>query len=404
MKFHDVVTTDDLREVARRRVPRVVFDMLDGGAGDEYTLDRNRQGFAEITFRPKPFVDVASRDLSVEVYGDRISVPFMLAPTGAGRAASPLAELAVARAASSAGTIYMQSTVTSYSLEDVAAAAARPLWYQLYLPPNRDETRAMLDRVEHAGYSALSLTVDTPVFGNRERDAHNKVTVPLQLRPGLVIEGLSRPAWSAQFVRGNLSLGGRLGTNKVRQLSPTVTQGQIIATQWPVTLDDVKMVRDLWKGPLLIKGLMRADELPELAGIGVDGVVVSNHGGRQLDGVPGTIEVLPEFVSAAGPSMDVFLDGGIRRGTDIVKALAIGARAVFIGRPYLYGLAAAGEEGVARAIAILSAEVDKTLALLGCRSIDEVTADLVNTPSRARTPAQASGTSQGRSPATSPLR
>lgn len=377
MKLERAVNIDDLRRIAARRLPPPVMDMLAGGAGDELTLDRNTSAFADITFRPRPFIDVSTRDTSTDVFGTRIDIPVMLAPTGAGRVAHPQAELAVARGAADAGTIYMQSTVTSYTLEDVAEASARPLWFQLYLPPERSELKTVLDRVQRAGYSALSVTIDTPAFGNRERDAHNRVTIPARITPKLVVQGATRPAWSMEFLRGNLALRGKIGTNKVRQLSPTATQSQILATQWPVTWDDLKLVRDLWPGPLMVKGLMRADECRQLVDVGVDGVVVSNHGGRQLDGLPATVEVLPSIVQAADGRLDVYLDGGVRRGVDVVKAIALGAKAVFVGRPYLYGLAAGGQEGVAHALEIFRREIDLAMALLGCRTVAEITPDLV---------------------------
>jgi isopentenyl diphosphate isomerase/L-lactate dehydrogenase-like FMN-dependent dehydrogenase len=384
MKLEQAVNIADLRRMAKRRLPPPVFDLIDGAAGDETTMNRNEQAFRDIAFRPRPFVDVSERDLSTDVFGERISFPVMLAPTGAGRVAHKEAELAVAAAAASADTIYMQSTVTTFRPEDVAQASSRPLWYQLYLPHSRDETSALLDRVKSIGYSALAVTIDTAAFGNRERDAHNRLAIPARITPRLVAQGISRPSWSWDFLRGNLSIT-RAKRGQPQRLTVTATQNQILATQWPVTLEDLKFVRDTWNGPLLVKGLMRADEVDELAGLGLDGVIVSNHGGRQLDGVPATIDVLPSVVEAAAGRMEIYLDGGIRRGVDVVKAIALGAKAVFIGRPYLYGLAAGGEQGVSAALRMLHNEVDLTMALLGCRAVCDIDRSVVSAP-RPRSP------------------
>ena len=380
MKLDHVVNIADLRTMAKRRLPSAVFDLLDGAAGDEVTERSNRSSFSSIEFRPRPFVDVSKRDLSTLVFGQRISMPVMLAPTGAGRVAHRSAELAVAEAASAADTIYMQSTVTGFPLEDVAAAASRPLWYQLYLPPDRSATVNMLKRVADSGYTGLSITIDTPIFGNRERDMHNRVTMPMKITPKLLAQGAVRPRWAMDFMRGNLSgsvpLLARMRPGK-HMMSMTATSSQILATQWPVTLEDIEFVRSNWEGPLLVKGVIGTGVADRLASLGVDGVIVSNHGGRQLDGVPAAISVLPDIVDEADGRFDVFLDGGIRRGADVVKAVALGAKAVFIGRPYLYGLAAGGEAGVERALRIFYNEIDRTMALLGARTIDELDRSLI---------------------------
>lgn len=385
MRVDDAVNVADFREIARRRLPPFVFDLFDGAAGDEVTLRANQAAFQRIQFRPRPLVDVRDRDLSTMVFGERISMPLMLAPTGAGRVAHRTAELSVARAAGAAGTIYMQSTVTSFQLEDVAKAATGPLWFQLYLPPTMEQAETLIERVAQAGYRALAITIDTPVFGNRERDSHHRITAPWKIRPRLVGQAILRPRWALEFLRGNV--GPAMGSNSAsigsrpRPMSLGATQAQILASLWPVTWDSLKTVRKLWKGSLLVKGIMRADECDRLLDCGVDGIIVSNHGGRQLDGVPGAIEVLPEVVAATRGRANVFIDGGIRRGTDVVKALALGATACFIGRPYLYGLAAAGETGVTRVLEVLRGEIDLTMALLGCRTIADIDLTLVNSDS-----------------------
>lgn len=368
---------NELRERARRRLPRPVFDLIEEGSGDEVTLRANQRAWNEVSFRPRSFVDVASRDSSVSVFGERISMPLMLAPTGAGRVAHPRAEIAVARAAARADTIYAQSTVTSYSLEDVAQSTAGPLWFQLYLPVDRDIALDMIARIQRAGYKVLMLTVDTPVFGNRERSIRNRVTIPFRVSPSLVAHGVLRPRWSAQFLSSTVS--SRFGDGPTRQLSLRGTEATILSALSAVSWDDLAFVRSAWKGPLVVKGLMRSEECDMVIDHGVNGIVVSNHGGRQLDGSPGTLEVLPSVVNAVRGRVDVFIDGGIRRGAHVLKALALGARACFVGRPYLYGLAVDGEQGVVAALEIFRREIDQAMALLGCRTTQEIDADLVAT-------------------------
>lgn len=342
------------------------------------TLRANERAWDGVSFRPRSFVDVASRDSSVSVFGQRISMPLMLAPTGAGRVAHPGAEIAVARAAARANTIYVQSTVTSYSLEDVARSTAGPLWFQLYLPFDRDVASDVIERVQRAGYKVLMLTVDTPVFGNRERSIRNRVTIPFRVSPSLVAHGALRPRWSAQFLSSTIS--SRFGDRPVRRLSLRGTEATILSALSAVSWDDLAFVRSAWKGPLVVKGVMRPDECDMIIDHGVDGIVVSNHGGRQLDGLPGTLEVLPSVVDAIRGRVDVFIDGGIRRGAHVLKAIALGAKACFVGRPYLYGLAAGGEHGVLTTLEIFRREIDQGMALLGCRTIQDIDADLVATP------------------------
>ncbi|MCM3920832.1 alpha-hydroxy-acid oxidizing protein [Frankia sp. AiPs1] len=393
MRVQDAVNVEDVRRLARRRLPRVVFDALAGGAGDEVSLRRNRTAFDRIEFRPRPLADVATRDLSTTVFGERLSMPIMLAPTGASRLARSSAELAVARAAARADVVYMQSTVAAFPLEDVAAASAGTLWYQLYLPPDRAELGDLLRRIAAAGYRALAITIDTPVLGNRERDTRNRL-MNRPPHPRTLLQGAGKPAWAADFVRGKVDyLRGQLGAGRAASpagaASPTPlsldqTRATITSSSDCITWSDVERIRSLWEGPLLLKGLMRGDECDRLVELGVDGVVVSNHGGRQLDGVPATIDILPEVVDAAAGRLAVFLDGGVRRGNDVAKALALGAAGVFVGRPYLYGLAAGGEAGVLRVIELLRAEFDRAMALLGAATVADLDRSLV---SGARIPA-----------------
>lgn len=371
------VTIGDLRRMAQRRLPLPVFDTLDGAAGDEVTHRRNLEGFAEIGFRPRYLVDVRTRSLGVSLFGESLSMPVLLAPTGAGRVANRCAELAVARAAGRAEIAYVQSSVTGYPLEDVAAAASRPLWFQMYMPHSREETLSLLGRVKNAGYRVLVVTIDMPVFGNRERDMRHRTTVPMKITPSLALQGAVRPAWAIEFLRGNLVDSSTIRRPGKRMYTLSSTADQILSTRWPVAADDLRFVRDNWQGPLVIKGVAATGTAETLLSVGVDGVIVSNHGGRQLDGLPGSIEVLPEIVAEYAGRASILLDGGVRRGNDVLKALALGADAVLVGRPYLYGLAAGGEAGVDRVLEIFRNEIDRAMALVGVTSIADIDADLV---------------------------
>jgi isopentenyl diphosphate isomerase/L-lactate dehydrogenase-like FMN-dependent dehydrogenase len=379
MKLDRAVTIDDLRTMARKRLPRPAFDIVEGGAGDEISLARNRAGFDRIAFRPRPFVDIRDLSVSTEFFGKSMPLPVGLAPTGASRIVRSKAELSVARAAKSTGALYIQSTVTGVSYEEVARNAGDPIWFQLYLPRTREETAILLKNVAKSGYSALVITVDTATSGNRERDRRNGVVVPAHLTARLALEAAKKPAWVADVIVGNIkNLEFRRRYINGGALPASVTSRQILRAAYPVLWEDVDFVREVWTGPVLIKGIMRSDECDQLIDHGIDGFIVSNHGGRQLDGVPATIDVLPEIVRVVAGRVPVFLDGGVRRGTDVVKAIALGAAGVFIGRPYLYGLAAGGERGIERVLEIFTEEIHRTLALLGCRSIADIDDSLVS--------------------------
>jgi isopentenyl diphosphate isomerase/L-lactate dehydrogenase-like FMN-dependent dehydrogenase len=375
VRVQDAVTVADVERMARRRLPKVIYDVLAGGAGDEVSLRANRSALEHITFRPRVLGHAALPELNTTVLGDEVSMPVLLAPTGAGRVVSSDAELAVARAARRAGTIYMQSSVTSFPLEDVARAGSGPLWFQLYLPRERRELQPLLARIAAAGYTSLAITVDTPVFGNRDRDARSGI-LGSRIAPRFLLQGVLHPRWAVEFGRANLTARP---TGGARRMSRAETAATILASACPVGPQDVQAVRDLWHGSLLIKGVMRADECAGLVDLGVNGIVVSNHGGRQLDGVPATIDVLASVVDAVDGRAEVFIDGGFRRGTDVVKALALGARAVFVGRPYLYGLAAAGQTGVEVVLEMFRAEVARTMALVGAARVCDIERSLVST-------------------------
>ncbi len=365
---------DDLRALARRRVPRAVFDYVDGGAWDEVTSRRNRTDFARLTIRPRVLVDVASIDTSTSVLGRPVSIPVIGAPTGTTALTHSRGELAVARALHAAGSIYTLSTASSYSIEEVAAEAPGSTWFQLYVWRDRGLVRELLERARAAGYLALVLTVDVPRAGARERDLRNRFSRPPRITLRSCFEALTRPRWSAAFIRDpRISMGNVVA--RVAGDSP-VRMADFINAQFDpsVTWADLAWMRETWQGPLVIKGILRADDARTAVDLGASAIAVSNHGGRQLDHAPSAVQALPGIVDAVAADVEVLLDGGIRRGTDIVKALALGARACMVGRPLVYGLGAGGDAGVRRALELLTNELRLAMALAGCTSrgaIDE---------------------------------
>lgn len=378
-----VVNVQDLRQLAERRVPRPVFDYLDGGGEDEFTLRENCRAFQEITFRARHAVAVGACDLHTKVLETDLALPFMLAPVGYSRLMHPEGECAAAGAAGEVGTAYILSTISGHRMEDVKAASSGPVWYQLYLMGGRAVAEAAITRARRAGFSALVLTIDTAVSGIRERDVRNGVS---QLLSGKLISMLpflpqviSRPGWLASFL---LDGGVPSLANVVVPGSgpmPMVDVASALANA-AVTWADMRWLRQVWNAPIIVKGVLTGDDARRAIDEGASAVVVSNHGGRQLDGLPATIRALPEVVAAVNGRIEVLMDGGIRRGTDVVKAICLGARAVLIGRAYAYGLAAAGRPGVARAIQILRTDIERTLQLLGCRSIAELDPSYVDFP------------------------
>lgn len=363
-------TIDDLRRRARRRLPRAVFDYIDGGAEDEVALRRNRSGFDEWALVPRYLHDVGEIDLTTEVLGVRSTMPLALAPTGFTRMFHPDGELAVARAAARAGIPYAQSTMATTSMEDVAAVSDGPLWFQLYVWRDRGLCRELIARAKAAGYRALLLTVDTPVTGARERDLRNGLSIPPALGARTLLDGALHPHWWW----GLLSTEAMTFANVSHVAAEPSGVMAFVARQFDpgVTWDDIEWMVQAWGGPFVIKGVMSVEDARRAASMGVTGVVVSNHGGRQLDHTQAPIEVLSEVVDAVGDDLEVLLDSGVRRGTDIVKALAVGARAVMVGRPYLYGLGAAGEAGVEHAIALLRAELTRAMGLIGRSSVRDL--------------------------------
>jgi len=382
-----VVNIDDLRRLARRRLPRSVFDYLDGGAEDEWTLRENPRAFDDILFRPRSAVAFPKCDLRVSVVGHDLAFPALLAPVGYSRLMHPLGELAGARAAGEFGTAFILSTISGHKLENVKAATKGPAWYQLYLLGGRAAAESALDRARRAGFSALVLTVDTPVAGMRERDPRNGMKAMLGSNPFAKLpylpEILMHPRWLAGF----LADGG------IPKLENIVIPGQgpldlvdvaSALADAAVSWDDLQWIRKVWDRPILVKGLLTGDDARRAVDEGVAGVIVSNHGGRQLDSVYPAIRALPEVVAAVNGRVEVLMDGGIRRGGDMIKAICLGARAVLIGRAFAYGLAAAGYPGVVRALEILHADVDRTLRLLGCPSVAALDSSYVDFPSHWR--------------------
>jgi len=381
----DFVNVEDARAAARRALPRAVFDFVDGGALDETTLRDNRRAFQELTFRPRMAVHVPQVDLRTSVVGTELSAPIVFAPCGLMGTVHPDAEPAVARVAARVGTAAAFSTYSSTTIDQIAASASGGnTWFQLYFLGGRRGAEALLERARVSGCSALVVTVDTNVAGRRERDVRNGVRYPLRVGweeartfgPQVAL----RPAWLYRFARA----GFPLGVANATYLAPSAPGdgGAASVFDEPPTWSDLEWIRREWAGPLIVKGVLGAEDALRAVDHGAEAVVVSNHGGRQLDGVPGALRVLPDVVEAVGGVAEVLVDGGVRRGGDVVKALALGARAVMIGRPYIWGLAAGGEEGVARIWDLLVDELASAMQLLGCDSVRSVGPEQVAAPGR----------------------
>ena len=386
---NDVLNIADLRRLARERLPRVVFDYIDGGADDEITLDRSTRVYDDVFLRPRSAVVVAECDLRTTVLGTELALPFLLGPIGSTRMFYPRGESAAARAAGEAGTAYTLSTLSGSTLEDVRAASTGPLWYQLYLVGGREVATKAIARARAAGYKALVVTIDTPVAGNRERDTRDGTGALLTKQPFKVLpysgQFLSRPRWLLDFFRDG---GLMCFPNVVLDDGPMryADVGAALA-QSAVAWADLQWIRKEWNGPIVVKGVHTGDDARRAVNEGAEAIVVSNHGGRQLDGVAPTLRVLPEVVAAVRGQTEILMDGGIRRGSDIVKALCLGADAVLIGRAYAYGVAAGGGPGAARAIAILRTELVRTMKLLGCPAVRDLDRSFVEIPTTWQTPA-----------------
>lgn len=380
-----LATIADVRAAARARLPRMVFDYVDGGAGDEVTLQANASAFRRLTFHPRVLVDVGERRLETSVCGQRLSFPVVLAPTGLPGLVAPAAEVEAARAARAAGTVLTLSAAGSRSVSEVAAAVGAGWWFQLVPWRDRAVTQALLDGARTGGAGLLVVTVDMAVFAERPRDVRHGLTLPLRPSLRTVLGTAARPAWVLAQLRepapflGSLTETGLVGAGdpvalvrhlKERLIDPSATWAEL---GW---------IRARWDGPLLVKGVLTVEDARRAVGQGANGVVVSNHGGRQLDGVPASLDALWPIAEAFGSDVDILVDGGVRSGRDVAKALARGARACLVGRPWLYGLAVAGEAGVAHVLHLLRDDLDRTLALLGCRSVEELGPDALAAAAR----------------------
>jgi L-lactate dehydrogenase (cytochrome) len=377
-----VVNIKDLRNLARRRLPDAVFDYLDGAADDEVTLGDSERAFQEVIFKPRFAVATPACDLSVTVLGQKLDLPFMLGPIGYSRLMHPRGELAASKAAGRSGTAYILSTMSGHTIEDVKAQSSGPTFYQLYLAGGRGAAEGAIARAKAAGYKALFVTIDTPVAGNRERDVRNGMKPLMGKNPFAKIPYLpnilAHPGWLAGFILDGMT---RPFPNIVVPGSGPLAAIDVAAAleSAQVSWTDLKWIREQWNGPIVMKGVMTADDARRSVDAGAAGIVVSTHAGRQLDSVAGSLRVLPGIVEAVGDKIEVIFDGGIRRGSDVVKAMGLGAKAVLLGRGYAYGMAAAGDAGIERAIEIFRADIIRTLKLLGCSSISQVDSNYVTT-------------------------
>ena len=369
---------EDLRRLAKRRLPRSVFDFFDGGAEDETTLAGNRAAFERVRLRPKVLVDVKTVDSGVELFGIRANLPMAIAPTGGIGCGRPEADLMLARAARTAGIPFTLATPATCSIEEVAQKAGGRLWFQLYVLKNRKFREGLVRRAHASGFEALLVTVDLAVGGKRERDLRNDFVAPFSPSWRNARDVLFKPAWLLDIARHGIPTmknleGMTRSSTKITDIAASVGRELDAGFDW----EQLDRIRELWPGKLLLKGIARADDARRALAMGCDGVVVSNHGGRQLDGAVATLDALPEVARAVGEKMTVLLDGGVRRGVDLVKARALGAAAVLTGRATLYGVMAGGEPGARRAIDILAGEFERALQLCGVKGAADIGADLV---------------------------
>ena len=378
-RLQKAASIEDLRKMARRRLPGGVFDYIDGGAEDEVAMDRNTRGFRDMEFVPRVLRDMGTVDTTGTILGRDVPFPLILAPTGFTRIAHPPGELAVARAAERAGLPYSLSTMGTRSVEEVAAVSNGSKWFQVYVWRDKGLLKDMILRAGEAGFDVLCITVDAAMLGRRERDVRRGFTLPPKMGINILFEGMIRPSWSLRFafsepisfanVAGNTNIDGSTAVD----LAAFMNEQFDPALSW----EDVEWMRSLWDGPVLVKGVQSVADAVIARDRGLDGIVLSNHGGRQLDSAPSIIELVQPVAEAVGGDLDIVCDGGVRRGSDIVKALALGATSCMIGRPYLYGLAAAGEEGVDWVIEHLRTGMKRDMALCGAASVAELTPDLI---------------------------
>jgi isopentenyl diphosphate isomerase/L-lactate dehydrogenase-like FMN-dependent dehydrogenase len=379
------VSVEDVRRLAKRRLPRAVMDFIEGGAEDELTIRRNRAAFGSVGWIPSALTDVSARDQNTTVLGTPVRSPIVLSPVGLAALANPSAgEVAAARAASKMGIISTLSSSSGRSLEEVGASCAGPKWFQLYVWRDRKLTQEVVERARAAGYGALCLTVDVQVSARRERDLHNGFVVPPKPRLSQAGDLISHAAWFRELLGATVAGHGiTMGSFTLKDVGirGRLRMIDVVNDLFDPSMNwrDLEWLKEIWGGPLVIKGIMNPADARRCVDSGADAVWVSNHGGRQLDGLSASVTVLPAVVEAVAGDAEVYIDGGIRRGSDIVKCLALGAKACMIGRPYVYGLAAGGTAGVEKVIQILMAEIDATMALLGRPSLKDLDASCVTT-------------------------
>lgn len=373
---------DDLRKLAKRRLPIGVFDYIDGGAEDEITLRENVEAYKKVSFKPRVLRNMANIDTSTSLLGRRLDFPLVLAPTGFTRIAHSEGELAVVRAATRAGIPFTLSTMATRSIEECASVAESDtrLWFQIYTWKDRSVVKNLVERADAAGFEAVCLTVDTAVLGRRERDVRRGFTLPPEVGLGTIIDGIKNPGWTWDFltadpirfanVEGLTSIDGSKAVDLAEHMKSQFDPG--------LSWSDVEWLRSIWKGPILIKGIQTIEDALIAVDSGVEAIAISNHGGRQLDGAPAPFDLLPEVAEAVQNRLEIICDGGVRRGSDIVKAVSLGATAVMAGRPYLYALGACGERGVDHVLGLLHEGVERTMALTGAASVDDLTKELIS--------------------------
>jgi L-lactate dehydrogenase (cytochrome) len=379
-RLQGVADVEDLREIARRRLPRGVFDYIDGAAEDEITAARNEDAFAALEFCPRVLRDVSAVDASATLLGKPSALPLVLAPTGFSRMAHSRGELAVAKAAERAGVPYTLSTLSTRSIEEVAAVAPEARkWFQVYVWRDRGLVEEMLQRAQKSGYEAIVITVDTAVLGRRERDVRSGFSLPPKLGLGTLVDGMLHPGWTYDFLRGGPIQFSNVVGRGVGDGGNAVALAQYVNSQFDSGLSwkDLDWFRARWNGPIVLKGVQTVEDAKLAAEAGVEAVALSNHGGRQLDGSPPPLELVEPVRQAVGDALEIYCDGGTRRGSDVVKALALGANAVMVGRAYLYALGAAGEPGVDWVLEFLRSGVERTLALCGQQRARDVERSLV---------------------------
>jgi L-lactate dehydrogenase (cytochrome) len=369
----------DLRRIARKRLPGGCFDYIDGGAEDERTLAANSQAFADMQFRPRVLRGIEKIDVGTEILGTSSELPLVLAPTGFTRIADPQGELAVARAAARAGIAYTLSTLATRSIEEVRAVSDGRLWFQVYAWRDRALVTEMIERAASSDFEALVLTVDTAVFGRRERDIRRGFSLPPTLGAGTIVDGLRHPAWTMAFLRNEPIRFANVVGRSVGDGSSPVNLSDYINSQFDPALawSDIEWLRSIWSGRIVVKGIQCVEDAIIAADLGVDAIALSNHGGRQLDGSPATLSLVPPVADAVGGRTQIICDGGVRRGSDIVKAVAAGADAVMAGRAYLYALGAAGEVGVDTLLGWWREDMRRTMSLIGAASIAELDSSFI---------------------------